>query len=203
MRALALVALLVAGCALTSKSKSVDVRYYNPGRLAARPGSPPVAGPASSAAAGALELRLGRVTAAAYIKEKIAFRTSDFELGYYETMRWTEFPEAYLQRALQRALFEERGLKELVSGAGPTLEVELNAFEEVRAPRHVARVEVRWKLRVQRTVVVQRTVTIERPVAEVKAAEAGSAVAVAMAQALTDAVDSMVVDVVAELARYG
>jgi cholesterol transport system auxiliary component len=195
---------LASACALTSKGKSVDVRYYSVGSAAPRTASPPSAGLAASPAPTQLELRLGRVEAASYIREKIAFRDSSVEVGYYETLRWTESPEAYLRRALERSFFQEQKVQELVSGAGPTLEVELSAFEEVRAPEHVARVEVTWKLRVARTVQIQRTVAVDRPIEATPAGqEKGVALAAAMARALDDAVDAVVSDVVAELLRAG
>jgi cholesterol transport system auxiliary component len=80
------------------------------------------------------ELRLGRVTAASYLGERIVFRDSNYELGYYEERRWTERPEAFLRRAVARALFEDRGLRRVVSGAATTLDIELTELTELRSP---------------------------------------------------------------------
>jgi ABC-type uncharacterized transport system auxiliary subunit len=196
-RAATVVLLLLAGCALTSKSKPLEVRYFTPAHAAPPAASPPLAGPAPTAAAPALELRLGRVDAASYLREKIAYRDSDHELGYYETLRWTEPPDAFVRRALARALYQQHGLEEVVSGVAPQLEVELTAFEEVRAPHHVVRVEMTWKLRDHRNVLLQRTVLVEKPVDD---ADPG-AIAPAMGAALDEAVETIVTDVVAELTR--
>ena len=193
--------LFLPACALTSKSTPIVVRYFTPGHASPHRAGPAFAGPASSAASAPPELRLGRVSAASYLNEKIAFRDSDHEVGYYATLRWTERPEDYLRRALARALFQEHELRELVSGAGPALELELSAFEEVKTPTHIARVEVTWKVRDGRTVVAQRTLTIERAIAG--AGPAGHAVAAAMGEALDRAVDAVVTAVVSELSLGG
>ncbi len=189
--------LLSAGCALTSKSDSIVLRYFTPERVAS-PGGRATQGPAANSN---LQLRLGRVNAASYLRDKIAFRDSDYEVGYYDDWRWTEKPESYLRRAAGRALFEEQGIHQVVSGPGPTLEIVLNAFEELRAPRHVARVEVTWSLRDDRAVLAQKTLVIERPVAQAKGEGQPGAVAVAMADALNEVTGAMVTSVVSELAR--
>ena len=126
------------GCAFFTKSKPVMLRYFTPETTSA-PRQP--AGVAMAMRPEGLDLRLGRVNAASYLKDRIAFRDRSFEIGYYEELRWTEKPEAYLRRALGRALFEEQGVRQIVSGVGTTLDVDLDAFEEVRSPRHEARIQ--------------------------------------------------------------
>jgi ABC-type uncharacterized transport system auxiliary subunit len=199
---LTLFSLVLAGChlggALTAKGKTLEVRYFTPvthapaGEGAA---SPPAAGPVPEAPP--LELRLGRVEAASYLREKIAFRDSGEEVGYYETLRWTETPDAFARRALGRALFQDHGLAEVVSGVAPQLEVEVTAFEEIRAPKHLARVEITWKLRDHRNVLVQRVARVEKPVD----GDAPGAIADAMGAALDEAVETVAGDVIAELRR--
>src|SRR5579859_2713520 len=114
-----------AGCALLSKSDPVVPRYFSPEPAAAA--EPALVVPAAAP----LELRLGRVNAGSYLRDKIVFRNSAYEVGYYEERRWTEKPEAYVRRALARALFDRRGIHQVISGPAPTLEVEVTAFEEV------------------------------------------------------------------------
>lgn len=184
-------ALLCASCALTNKSDSVFFRYYSLERV-----TPAVA---ATPTATKLQLRLGRVGAASYLKDKIAFRDGGNEIGFYDGLRWTERPEAYLARAMSRALFEQHGIQQIVGGAGPTLEIELNAFEELRAPRHAGRVEVSWMLRDDQLVMVQKTFVVEKPIAAAKSDSDASAVATAMADALREAIETMVTAVVAEL----
>ncbi|GAC1373209.1 MAG: hypothetical protein NVSMB47_20720 [Polyangiales bacterium] len=193
--AVAALALLCASCALTSKADSVFFRYFTPERLSPRSLA------ATGADASTLQLRLGRVTSASYLKEPIAFRESESEVGFYEQLLWTERPEAYLRRATSRTLFEERHLRQIVGGPGPTLEVELAVFEELRAPRHAARVVLSWMLRSDQLVVAQRTLTVEHPIGSAKGDAQANAVATAMGDALGEAIDGMAAAVVVELSR--
>jgi cholesterol transport system auxiliary component len=192
-----LAALLLAGCALPGKGEALEPRYFDvdggPARGAREApacGRPP-AGPAPA-------LRLARVRSGADLRERIALRRSDFEVGYYEDRRWTDKPEAFLRRALTRALYEECGLERSVQPGGPSLEVELTAFEEVRAPRHLARVRAAAFFYDERRVRFERTLTAERPVAP--GGDEADAVARAMAGALDDLVRRLARDVSGELA---
>jgi cholesterol transport system auxiliary component len=160
---LALVAACCAlgACALTSKSDPLRPRYFTPESVGAEAPAPafgPSRGPGP-------ELRLGRITASANLREPIVYRRSATELGYYDDRRWTERPETYLRRALANALFEQRGLTRAVSGQAPTLEVELVAFEEVRGASHKARLQAIAILIDRRLGRLERTITVERPVA--------------------------------------
>lgn len=188
-------ALVGAGCALTSKADSVLFRYFSP-ELAS------TAGPSSGEAVGrGLELRIGRIDAAAYIKDRLVFREDSQEVHYYDDLRWSEKPEAFLRRAVRRALFEDRGLHELVSRAGPTLELELDALDEVRGKSPLARARVTWVLRDEQTVLVQRTLVIERPLGSAKSPPPPDELARAMAAALAEVVRGVATEVVAELQR--
>jgi cholesterol transport system auxiliary component len=160
--AAAAAASLLGACALTSKSEPLVPRYFSPDYLAGETAARAV--PASSAGAPAPQLRLGDVSGGTHLRERILYRDRDNALGYYEERRWTERPEDYLRRALARALFEERGMQRVVSGAAPTLEVELIGFEEIRAPRRRVRVQAVIVLHDERVVWMEETVTVERPV---------------------------------------
>ena len=61
-------------------------------------------------------LRLHRVTSAAHLKERIVWRTSDVEFGFYDARRWTELPAHYVEQRLSRQLFEVRGLRRATTG---------------------------------------------------------------------------------------
>jgi cholesterol transport system auxiliary component len=164
LRGAALAAMLSAasaGCAFFNKSDPVVLRYFTPEAIVTRPDS---AGVALAMRLSALDLRIGRVNSASYVKDRIAFRDRGFEVGYYEELRWTEKPEAYLRRALGRALFEEQGVRQIISGPGPTLDVDLDAFEELRTPRHAARMQVSWALHDDERVQDRETFTVERPI---------------------------------------
>ncbi|MDP9152265.1 MAG: PqiC family protein [Myxococcota bacterium] len=179
-----------SGCALTSKSEAVVSRYFTP-ESPVSPGDP--IGPGGS------ELRLGRVNSASYIKDKIVFRESAYEVGYYEEKRWTEKPETYVRRALTRALFDRRGIRQIVYGAGSTLDVDVIAFEEVRLAAHVARIQLMYSLSDDRVVRLAGSVTVERPIAVAAGDAAADAVVQALSVALADAVDIVADKTAAEL----
>jgi cholesterol transport system auxiliary component len=190
------VVLGACGCALLGKSEVLGPRYFSPegvsSRAAARSSAPSVAS--------GLELRLGRITAAPYLDERIVFRDSSYELGFYEERRWTERPESYLRRALSRSLFEELGVRRIVSGAGPTLEVELSEFAELRGARPVARVRATYMLYGNRLVQREATVTVELPIAASSSQrESPEPTVRAMTEALSLAVRQIVEQAVAEL----
>ena len=178
------------GCALLSKSDAFVARYFTP-ESAAPSGVP--------TASSGLELRLGRVNSAAYIKDKIVFRDSAYEIGYYEERRWTENPEVYVRRAVERALFDRRGVRQVVYGSGTTLDVDIVAFEEVLAPEHVGRVQLSYSMIDDRVVRFARSVTIERPIAKVAGEANADATVQALSASLVDAVDALADQAVAEL----
>lgn len=184
------------GCALTSKSEPIEPHYYSPERS----GAPTKQAPAAAAIGPAAELRLGHVGAASYLDERMVYRDSDYELGYYEEKRWTEPPEEYLRRRLERTLFEERGLRHVVSGSAATLDVELTAFEEIRKPKHIARVRVSVRLQDGRLVRWEQSLTVDQPVAEVDEELQAEEVAKAVGMALGSVVDQIADRVAKDLA---
>jgi hypothetical protein len=192
---LAAMALLGSGCALLSKSDSVYVRYFTPDLSDRRD---TVVAP--NAAANNLYVRLGPVNALSYIKDRIAFRDAD-EIGFHDLWQWTEKPESYLRRGMERALFEEHAVHQIISGPGPTLELELDAFDELRGPRHVARVQVTWLLHDGRTVLVQNTVTVDHLVPGAADAKAPEPLVSAMSMALADVIAEIVAGITPELSR--
>jgi cholesterol transport system auxiliary component len=173
---------LGSGCALLTKSEPVVPRYFSP--EAADPGGP-------RANATGLELRLGRVDADAYIKDRIVHRDSEFEIGYYDDRVWTEKPQAYVRRALARAVFDERGVTQLLSGVGATLDVDIVAFEEVRAPAHVARIKLVYEIYDDRVVRLSRAIVVERPIPPSKDDATANETVQAMSLALAAAVDAV------------
>jgi cholesterol transport system auxiliary component len=184
----------VAGCALTNKSDPLTPRYFSPERSgeAVRSGSKAPSTPA--------ELRLGHVDGAAYLEDRLVFRDSSNELGYYEERRWTEAPEQYLKRRLSRVLFQEHGLRHVVLGSAPTLDVQLTAFEEVRVPTRVARVQIAVELHDERLMLWEETVTVDQPVPADRKDDPADAVVQALGTALRVAVDRIADRVVSELA---
>ncbi len=182
--------LLTCACALTSKSAPVDIRYFSPPSAEGADGSRPHA-------PNEPELRLGRVTSGAGLRRHILHRDSDVELGQYETLRWTENPEAYVRRAMLRALFDERPLRQSVAAPAPTLDTEVLAFEEVRRGEgRSGRVQIYYQLEDATRVLASGVVTVER-----EATGTGiQAVVEAISRALDDAAAQVASQVAGRLA---
>jgi ABC-type uncharacterized transport system auxiliary subunit len=147
----------LAGCALTSKAEVQSPRYFSP---------EPAVAARSGKAAQPFELRLGEVSAASHLDDRIAYRVNGSEMGFHEDLRWTESPEAYLRRALARDLFEERGLVRVVTGIAPVLNVELIAFEALETSPRKVRVTLNFSVTDERHSLVERTLDLEAPVNE-------------------------------------
>ena len=178
---------LLGGCALTSKAAALYPRFFSPEPAAAQASaSASVAAPARSGPP--LALRLGQVEAASYVEERFAYRLEPTELAYYEDRRWTEPPERYLRRALERELFQERGIRRTVSGPGSTLDVELTAFEELRGAPARVRLALSFSLHDERQSQLERRVVIERPLPPGTRNASARDVTAALALALTAAV---------------
>lgn len=194
---LCLVLSLLSGCALTSRSEPIRVRYFTLEDAASASSSP--------RERAALELRLGRVEASDYLSEDIAFRNGQHELEYYDDQRWTEKPQEYLRRALARALFQERGITRAYSGAALTLDVELVEFEELRATPPKVRFKAIASLHDERRSLFEQTFVIERPLSGPAATQPDhtNATAGALAQAMHAAVSGIAERVIATLAARG
>jgi cholesterol transport system auxiliary component len=182
---------LTPACALLGKSDPMEPRYFSPESAA---------GPhASDPSDGALELRLGRVTSDAFIRDRMIHRDSPYELGYYDERAWTEKPETYVRRAIEREIFDEHGVRRIVSGDATTLDVDVVAFEEVRKPEHVGRVQLTFVVYDDRSVRVSRTIVVDRPIAEAKDSAAAAAAVSAIGDALAAAAHEVANSVVTEL----
>ena len=190
--ALTLVSGLVAGCALTSKGPTRDPRIFRP---ALETGSLPDSAAFTAPKPGGPALRIGRIKGSADLREDMAYRVSEVEVGFYEDRRWAERPEQYVRRALVRALFERDGLGQIVGGNGPTLDVEVIGFEEVRGAAPQARVVLEYALHDEWTVIIARTIVVEKPIAGAGGPVDPSAFVTAISAALREAVDRVAVDV--------
>lgn len=144
----------MTGCALLSKADAVETRFYT---------IEPFAGDVKQAAKACGGMRIGRVDAGAALRERMMWRARDGEVGFYEDRRWTERPDVYVHRALSHALFEEAGLRQIVTGDAPVLDIDIVAFEEEIGPPRVARLRVTASLRDDRAVGWQETLTFEKP----------------------------------------
>lgn len=124
-------------------------------------------------------------------RRTIIHRDSPHEIGYYDDRVWTEKPTAYVRRALVRALYDDRGLKQVLSGASLTLDVDVVAFEEVREPAHVGRISLDHTLSDDRVVRRSRSLVVERPISAAQGGDAASEVVQALSDALGAAAESI------------
>jgi ABC-type uncharacterized transport system auxiliary subunit len=156
-----------SGCALTSKADLVGIRYFSPEVARPHLNAAKAEQSSLSPASSGCDVRLGRVTSGAHLRERIAYRDSAYETGYYEDQRWTERPEIYVRRELSRTLFEDRGLHRVFGGASAfTLDVEVIAFDELRLPTgRAARVRLHVVLSDDRGAIFEETITIDRSAA--------------------------------------
>lgn len=189
---LALVAAVaLTGCALLRKSDPVVPRYFTPeqeGELTTAAGLP------------GLQVRMGRVEGWTHLRERMVARGPGREVVLRDHWRWMERPETYLRRALVRTLFEERGLREALTGRAPTLEVELIAFEELEKP-HAVRMQARLMLVEERVTLLAETVTVLQPIGESGASDRARDVVEAFSLALQSGVTRIADRVIAKLAE--
>lgn len=146
-----------SGCSLFSSAKPVEVRWFSPESLAST-------GPQPPAEPGTRRLALGRVTSSALLRNHIVFRRSSVELGTYDDLEWTDYPETYVRHALLRALYETNRFVEASGPGVPTLDVDVIGFEEVRhGPARGGCVQLAYELRDGDTILSSGVVTAERP----------------------------------------
>lgn len=177
--ACALIAVVSSACALTSRSDPMQIRYFTLEEAASTPHR--VSGAAR--AHPDLELRLGRIASSGDLSDELAVRTGDNELTYRDDQRWTEKPEQYLRRGLERALFQERGVTRAYSGPVPTLDVELIELAEIQGTQPKARVRAIAHLHDERRGLCDETFSVEQPIQTNSETEPGQAVA-ALSRAL-------------------
>lgn len=182
---LLVLAALLAGCALTSKSAPVDIRWFTPENATVHTAAAETRTPAC-------KLRLGRVTSAAFLRSRIVFRSSASELAEYDDRRWTEDPEAYVRRALARTLFEEKRAVQVVAGDAPVLDVEVVAFEEVRrGDARAGRVELTYVLHDDRDVLASGRLAVERPASSAEARDVVAAIGLALDDMATQVAEAV------------
>lgn len=147
----------LTGCALTDKAPPVEIRYFSPERYGEATAS-------GQKVQQAVSLRLGRITSSAHLRARIAYRTSEFELGTYDTLRWTENPEEFLRRTLERALFEQRPLSRVDTAGAPTLDIELVLFDELRSGEtRSGEIAIRYALWADRRVLATGVIALQKP----------------------------------------
>jgi cholesterol transport system auxiliary component len=160
MRGIAVLAAttLASGCALTSRGENIRWQYFTPEHV--RPGTE-----VTNVGAGP-DLCIGRISSGAGLTRRIAHTNGGVEVGYYEDRRWTDEPENYVRRALERTLFQEHNLRCDRDTSAARLDVEVLRFEELRSPAgHAARVAVRVVLRTpEERAILDETIQVVDPV---------------------------------------
>src|SRR5215831_17530015 len=93
---------LIAGCVF----RDAAPRYFRPAATmisSAEADAPP--------ASVGVPVRLRRVYGTPFLRERIVWRVSAVEYGFYEERRWSEPPESYVERALEAALRRTPGIR--------------------------------------------------------------------------------------------
>ncbi len=148
--------LLAAGCFFASPP--AEPRYFTPRE-------PEVTDADSPLRADAPLLRVRRVRAAAYLRDRMVWRRG-VEIGFYDLWRWTETPARLAQSWLDDELYERRGFHRSSSPVVPTLDASLEAFDELLAPAHEAAVTLAIVLTdPKRGTLLDRTIEVRRPIA--------------------------------------
>jgi len=179
--ALTLVTLL-SGCLGSSAPHS---RYFSPLLDLPRP----------QPASGTL-LRYRGLNAPPQLKDRIVWRLSDVEVGVYDLRRWLAEPPEMVSTELTRELYQGRGLRRSTAGSAPTLEVDLELFEEELAPGHQVRIQLSALLvNREQEALLEKSYRVERAIAGVEPED----MARAMGQALRELVVQVADDVVAAL----
>lgn len=175
-------ALALAGCLGDLGGEPRRIRYFSPEWAPSERASRVDEG---------TTLRLRRVTGAAHLRDRIVWRTSEVEYGYYELNRWTEAPDAYVERGLATELFERRGFTRTEALDAPALDVRVAAFEEVISP-HEARVALRIRLMgPDANALLVKTVTTSHAIQGVDPADVAEAMSRALEGAVVEAAQAV------------
>lgn len=121
MKKLLLALVLLGGC--ISQNAPLEVRWFDP---------LPPAGSVAELRSDVPAIRIRRVRAPAWMRDRIATRTSAVELGFHDDLRWTDAPPKLVEEALERELFIARAIPRAVSERSAVLDVEVTSFEEAR-----------------------------------------------------------------------
>jgi ABC-type uncharacterized transport system auxiliary subunit len=173
--ALAVAVALAAGCLLVQPP--AEPRYFTPGaKLMTDDGGPVVR-------ADAPLLRVRRVRAAPYLRDRMVWRRG-VEIGFHDLLRWTETPARFAQSWLEAELFERRGFRRSTLPIVPTLDANLQAFDELLSPTHEALVALAVVLTDPKLgTLVDRTIEVRRPIGSDDPKEVADALGQALAAA--------------------
>ena len=107
------------------------------------------------------------------------------KLQLYDLDRWTDPPEVYARRSLERAIFRDHGFAQVTTDEKFTVDVEVVAFEEQRTPP-AGRVSLRYTIRNEERVLVADVATAVRSARSAKRADVVVAIGHALDAAAND-----------------
>ncbi len=144
MRAAPAVALLAlaAGCLART---TTEPRFFRPDSTLIRESYE--SDPRVAKAGPLRAVRIRAVDGESFLRERVVWRASGIEYGFYEQRRWHELPASYVDQALRAAFYKSARVRLTDDLRVPTLHVAVTAFDEVLAPAHVAAVEATVSLR--------------------------------------------------------
>src|SRR5438094_7908239 len=126
--------LVLGGCLLRTADPP---RFFRPSSATLEAAAEDQADPP---AAGGIALRLRGVRSEPFLRERIVWRVSDVEYGFYEQRRWIDLPAHYVERALRIRLQSTPGLRLTTDSRAAALRVDVLAFDDLLAPTHAANV---------------------------------------------------------------
>jgi ABC-type uncharacterized transport system auxiliary subunit len=132
-----------------------------------------------------IPIRLRAVRSEPFLRERIVWRVSDVEYGFYEQRRWIDLPAHYVERALRIRLQSTPGLRLTTDPRAAALRVDVLAFDDLLAPTHAANVALAVALEdPARSRPLERTFSAQAAIG----GDDPTSMAKAMGQALDDAV---------------
>jgi len=146
-----------------------------------------------------IPVRVRTIRSAPFLGERIVWRVSDVEYGFYEQRRWIDLPAHYVERALRIRLRSTPGLRLTNDVRAAALNVNVRAFDDLLAPTHAANVALAVVLEdPARGPLLERTFSAQANIGD----DDSEAMAKAMGQALDDVVAQVADAVKLSLQRY-
>jgi uncharacterized lipoprotein YmbA len=189
-RVIVLVLTLAAGCLARN---AAEPRFFRPDSTLLRDAQ---GGDWPALSGLARVVRIRAVDGESYLRERVVWRVSPVEYGFYEQRRWHERPTSYIERALEAAFRKSARVRLSDDLRVPSLRITVTAFDDVLAPTHVALVEATASLRDPHgQLLLERTFSAEVAIAD----DNPATMARAMGGAL-DAVATQIADAIADAA---
>ena len=148
-----------------------------------------------------IPIRLRAVRSEPFLRERIVWRVSQVEYGFYEQRRWIDLPAHYVERALRIRLRSTPGLRLTNDPRAVELHVDVLAFDELLVP-HAANVALAVALEDPvRGRSLERTFGARADIADDAPASMAKAMGQALDEAVAQAVDAVMLDLEGHQAR--